>query len=664
MIDLSKLKAPGWQRVVTELSAPVPDDRAFLTKLVSILAQVSGARQAVLFSIGSTAGENEGGIAEPRPLVVWPPNAQQPGAGAAEQPPIEREADQKTVARAAAQKHRTEVYGLEKDDLLYDGTTSGYVVGVPVPPGAPRDVTSGSRTVVTLLIDARSQQALQTTLAIIEILAGYSYGHTSQMALRKTRQASAALDLAAQLLGAINNTTNFKGTTIQFVNDLQRALHVDRVALGWTKGIGEKGEGETVKCIAISDTEQVDRRMDMVRKLEAAMDECLDQEQPVVYPQPEADGDKGDVLLNQAIVHAHRELAAADAKLKVASMPLRVGDKVVGVVTFETTADTPIDISMIELIQATLDLVAPVLRVRRSDDRALPLKTLDMCVKGAGWVVGPKHTVWKLAGIAALALVISSFVVHIPYRVQAPLELQPRTKRAVAAPYDGVLALVPANIEPGTNVEQGDLLAQLETTELELSLLEAESQIIEAIKQRDGAREQGKHAEADQFEAQRLQAKARADLLLERIAKASIVAPISGQIVAGDLEPVTGSAVKLGQGLFEIAQMDEMIVIARVSDRDIKLLTDRLGEEGQIEGDIAAKAYPGLRYKMTVERIVPLASPDEGDNTFEVRARLDDSAPWMRPGMEGIAKFSTEEHSIAWILSRRIVDQVRLWLWW
>jgi hypothetical protein len=38
--------------------------------------------------------------------------------------------------------------------------------------------------------------------------------------------------------------------------------------------------------------------------------------------------------------------------------------------------------------------------------------------------------------------------------------------------------------------------------------------------------------------------------------------------------------------------------------------------------------------------------------------------PWFRPGMEGIAKFNTPERSLIGIVSRRIVDQLRLWLWW
>ena len=73
-----------------------------------------------------------------------------------------------------------------------------------------------------------------------------------------------------------------------------------------------------------------------IQKLEAAMDECIDQEQALLYPPPPPQGDaEADVLLAQAITHAHRELAASDARLKVVSLPLRDGDRVVGAISIE-----------------------------------------------------------------------------------------------------------------------------------------------------------------------------------------------------------------------------------------------------------------------------------------------------------------------------------------
>ena len=46
MIDVTNVKAPGWQRIVSELTAGAPDDREYFERLLRVIGQVSAARQA------------------------------------------------------------------------------------------------------------------------------------------------------------------------------------------------------------------------------------------------------------------------------------------------------------------------------------------------------------------------------------------------------------------------------------------------------------------------------------------------------------------------------------------------------------------------------------------------------------------------------------------
>lgn len=679
MIDVSNIKAPGWQRVVADLASPAGDDRAFLIRLLAVLGQVGAARQGVLFLAPGGAHDDS---AEPVPMVQWPF-----GAGTADahgrvtvrieaerlkDDAIEHARDVKAAARAAASSRQTRVYSLDSEDRMYgEGGGKGMVLAVPVPAalpgpdGSPPTVAA----VLTYLVDGRSRQAVQTTLAIAEVLAGYAHGHAAQQALRKTRAASAALDLAGRLIAAMNSTEGFKGATIQLVNDLCRALGVDRVALGWVTGTRyskARGVGtgkRSVRCAALSDTENLDRRMEMVQRLEAAMDECLDQEQPVLYPPPPEDGAGGDVVLSQAVTHAHRELASRDARLRVASFPLRVADRsghdIVGVCLIETGAEVGLDLASMELVQATLDLIAPVLAVRHSDDRVLALRAWDSTMKAGAWAVGPRHTAWKLAGIALLVASLCAVFVKTTYRVAAPSELQAREKRVISAPFDGVLASVPPGVEAGRPVERGAPMAVLDTTDRRLALLEASGQVLQYQKQADEARKKHEYAEAEQHEYRVQQVEARRSLLEYEIGKGTIAAPISGMIVAGDLRDKIGGTVKLGDALFEVADLDDMLVVARVDDRDITLI-----EVGQT-GEMSPKSNPSLVAGFEVERIVPLARASDGANAFDVYCRLTERAPaWFRPGMEGQAKFNGPRKSLGWIASRRVVDTLRVWLWW
>lgn len=676
LTDLSSLRTPGWQRVIGELSSPSSDDRVFLLRLLGVLGQVSGARQAVLWTL-SGSGDDAMGF-EPKPALVWPFGPDVVDAQGRMSVPVDALFEQgkdagvegagetRSAARAAATSRQAEIYGLESEGLMYDPqAVKGYVIAVPVAWGLPAESSNlPLQGVVTLMLDGRSRQAVQTTLALVEVLTGYAFTHAAQQALRRVRASSASLELAARLIASINQTRDFKGAALQFVNDLCRQLSVDRVAMGFAHGAGSRPGGEgprEVRVTALSDTENLDRRMAMVQRLENAMNECLDQEQAVLYPPPAA---QGDALLAQAVTHAHRELAALDANLKVASMPVRIsdtkGDRIIGVVLIESAGSGTIDVATVELLQATLDLVGPVLEVRRREDRNLALRTYDEGVKAGAWLVGPKHTVWKLVGLAIVLVFAFMTLYTTPYRVGAPMSLQPREKRTISMPFDGVLSDVKKGVEAGLRVTEGQPLASLDTREMVLSSLEADAQELQYSKQADEALRKGDLADETQSRARAMQYRAHADLLRSQISRSHIVAPISGLITSGDLKDKVGSAVKLGEKLFEIADTSNMQVLARVDDRDIALI--HVGQTGQI----SPKADPSLKVDFEVEQIVPASQAVEGKNIFEVRGRLvGREAPlWLLPGVEGQAKFNAERHSLAWIASRRVLDQLRIWLWW
>ncbi len=664
MIDLSNVRAPGWQQVVTELNSPAPDDRAFLERLLRIVSQVTAARQGVLFTPDRTDGEE----IEPRVEFIWPaPGAatvlpDEPAAPRADKDKgVEFPEETHAAARAAFSSGQARAFSLDKPGVYYDGGASqGCILAVPIrvpaaPTAAGRPAAESVTGVMTMLLEPRSKDAIRSTLAMAEVLAGYVHGHAARAALRRTQTASFAFDLATRLIASINTSPNFKGACLQLVNELAKQFGLDRVAIGWVRN-------DTVRTQAISDTEFFDRRMAMLVKLEAAMDECLDQEQPIVFPQPAADGAGGDVLLAQAIVHAHRELAAGNARLKLCSLPLRIDDDVVGVVLLEAASDQPIDINTVELLQAAMDLVSPVLRLRKSDDRMLPVRAWDSAVKAAAWAVGPKHTVWKAAGLALMCAMIFVTLYTKTYRVGADATLEPRTRRIVSVPFDAQLRRLMPDIEPGRKVTKGQVLAELDTTEYELSLASANAKLYQAEKAAAAARQERDQAKVAGYEEQAKAALAEAKAYRYRIERSQIVSPMDGEIIAGDLKERVGSTLKLGDPLFQIASMDEFVVVAKVDERDIALVREGFAQRGG-KGQIATRTRPAEPFDIAIERIIPLAQAAEGKNIFEVRGKLIGTADWLRPGMEGVAKFDTQDRSLLWIGTRRIIDAVRMWWW-
>ena len=59
-----------------------------------------------------------------------------------------------------------------------------------------------------------------------------------------------------------------------------------------------------------------------------------------------------------------------------------------------------------------------------------------------------------------------------------------------------------------------------------------------------------------------------------------------------------------------------------------------------------------------------MAEVVEQQNVFKVRVRLKDKPEWMRPGMEGVAKIDVDRRLYASIWTRKLVNWIRMKLWW
>lgn len=661
MTDISNLRTPAWRRVVEELTADAPTATTFLARLCSVLTRVANARQGAVVLVPPGEGEQSSG----EPTIAYAVAAGEPRDGRPGDPrridpgQVEHASWVRSAAVEAVRGREARVFALGSGSgapLYGQGVESGAVIAgmIDLPLGGPTAA-------ICLTIEQRSKEATQTTMALVEVLCGYARLHAARQEARGAWQASAALDLAGRLIASINEASGFKGACLQMVNDIARAASADRVALGWIRGLGDSG---VVRVQALSDTEHVDRRLHMVRLLQAAMEECFDQAHAVVYPVPKSAPDaqggpeaEVDPTLAAAVTHAHRQLTASDARLKAASLPIRAGERVVGVVTIELSEEEQLSPAKLELLQATLDLVGPVIELRRSDDRPIPQRAWHGMLKAGAWLVGPRHTAWKVAALVALTVLVTLVFVKIPYRIDAQAELMPVHERSVAAPFAGLIAHVPENIRPGLEVSLGQVLLELDTTELRETQLDAQTSVNSARREADEARKKGDLNTTEQALARLEQELARLRYIDLQIERATIRSPIDGTIVSGDPRRMVGSAINIGEPIFRIANLDQLEVVARVKDNDIGYVSH------QSIGGFATRARPGERFRFRADSLVPMGQPDEGTNIFLLRGVIEDPPQWLRPGMEGIAYIDTEDKRIIWILSRRLIDTARLLLW-
>jgi multidrug efflux pump subunit AcrA (membrane-fusion protein) len=462
----------------------------------------------------------------------------------------------------------------------------------------------------------------------------------SRQALQKKELDLKRLHKAMETLTAVNLHRRFRSTAMALCNEAAAQWQADRASLGVLKGRG-------TQVVAMSHTESFSRKMQVVQDLESAMDECLDQDCEVLYPDLE-----DSICVNrQTAEHSKR-----NGPLAVVSLPIRGGGKVWGVLTLERPGDRPFAAEEVEAVRLALELCTARLVALHEQDRWIGAKIGSGLRAALAVLVGPRHTWAKVAVVLIIAAIVFLVRAEGPYRAEASFVLEGTQRQVVPAPFDGYLKAV--NVEVSDTIQAGQTcLAELDTAELRLKLAEAKADRAGYLKQMDAAMRDGETAKAQIAEAGADKAQAQIDLIEYLIGQARLVSPLSGTVVQGDLKRQIGAPVKMGDTLFEVTPLESLRAVLHVQEDQIADV--HVGQRGTL----ATASYPGQHIAFEVERINPIAEVVKQKNIFKVRVRLLELTPWMRPGMEGVAKVDLGQRPYAWIWTRKIINWVRMTLW-
>jgi len=452
------------------------------------------------------------------------------------------------------------------------------------------------------------------------------------------------LAAAMAALAAVNEPDRFLAAAMALCNEVAARWQCDRVGAGFLVG------GE-VELKALSHTEKFSRKTQTVQLLEAAMAECLDQDVEVSWP----------AGAEAEYVHrAARELSCAEGRSAVATLPLRRGGGPVAALTVERAGERPFTPEEIESLRLACELVTPRLVDLRRRDRWLGAKAAEGLRRAAAGVVGPRHTWLKLLGVLLAGLGLYAALAGGEYTVRARFVLQPVRRQVAPAPFAGELEEV--LVEIGQAVRPGEPLARLRTLPLERKLNALRAELFEQQKQADAARSAKRWAEAQMAVARAAQLTEQIDLLAEQIDQATLRARLAGTVIEGDLRGLVGAAVEKGQTLFEIAPLDTLRAELSVPEDQVPDVLAAM-EAGPVRGELAAASFPGRKVPFVVERVLPAGMDDQEQVAFKARARLAATEPWMRPGMEGVARIGLGRRRVGWIWARGLVNRLRLWLW-
>ncbi len=453
-----------------------------------------------------------------------------------------------------------------------------------------------------------------------------------------------------ELLDASQQGGTAAGMGAILCHELKRRFGATRVSIGLVKG-------DFLRLVAVSGADSIDRNAPAVEALEAAMEEAASQDCEIIFPAPaDAEADPA----QRRVRRAHEELSRRFGPAALLSLPLRVEGDLVGVAILEREADAPFPFGAVALLRLVAETVGPALWTRRLADRGVYEVVRDRARELAVQAVGPRHTGAKLVVALVLAALLGAAILPVPSRISSPAEVKAAAARTIVPPYSGYLAAV--KVKPGDEVKAGDVLAEMDTAEMRLQLVQAESEQASQLTQHAAALSKGELAKAKQYEYDAAKSKAVADMARENLAHAVIRSPIDGVVGKGDLEQYVRAKVDPTQPLFEVVT-DKKVCVAFVGERDI--LRVKQGQTGRFVG----KALPGEKMPMTVARITPVAEARDGAQTYEVEltpavADGDAALRTLRPGMTGTAKLDDGWTTPLATLLRPVVDEVRMRWWW
>ena len=518
--------------------------------------------------------------------------------------------------------------------------TEAHCFGVAFPIHVGGEVSG----VIAVAVNISAESELPATMNALQW--GAAWVELTQMRRLYDQRESAftRLSTSVDLLSRVLPEPGFNSAAMRLVTELAINVNCNLVSLGL---VGDKG----VKLAHLSHSADFGSQMNMVRALENAMDEAVDQRAAIVLP----------ALLSLSanlVMVAHHSLEELQQSESLLTIPLQVDDRWVGAITLQRDIDQPFTLDDVQYCESVVALAVSALEGKRDNDRPLHQKIRDAGKQQLQRIWGPGYLGRKLLLSIATILTLLGVLVNGDYRLSAPASLQTLSQQVVAAPFDGYIK--DALSRAGDVVKEGDALLHLDDRDLLLEQLKWRSQQSKLSRQYQEATAAHDRARITIIDAQLEQARAQLHLVESQLQRSTLYAPFDGLVVSGDLSQRLGGVVSHGEVLFEISpvsayRVDLLIKESRIADLNL----------GQT-GSLYLSALPEMAFEFTVSNITPVTEYQDAATFFVVEAMLHDSHERLRPGMEGIGKVFIDERNLFSIWTRELRDWLRLrfWRWW
>lgn len=509
----------------------------------------------------------------------------------------------------------------------------------------PLQIAAAGQELVLQIIgpaDARDRAALLAALAgICAVPLAVEAGRSSRRASRDAARLAETLALVAR----VQDSDTFDAAALAWVNGLAELFACESVTLVWRAREG-------MRLRAISHAERVERRTEASALAEQAAEEALAQGIEVIWPAPGG--------ADPTVAHAHGQYAALVHPGHVITLPMIAEtpegrEYPLGAVLLERRR-APFTAAEQWALRVHCEMAQAPLARLHADSRWLPVRLARAVAPSIPRSLKPRGIGGRTLLALAVLAVVGLAVMPVPFRISATAVIKTDAMAYVSAPFDGFIAESDRML--GDVVGVGDLLFQLDRTELELERNTLLAELAQANREAEIRRAAGELSMMLIAEARAEEITTRLLQIDLRLAAAAARAPIAGIVVEGEPAMMIGEPVRRGEAVVTLAALSALHVEAAVSERDLAFVEPGLPTE------LTLLARPNESIDLSVRGVIPAAAVQDGDNVFPVRLTAPEAAPaWWLPGMTGVVKIDAGRRPLGWVATRRLVDWLRLALW-
>ncbi len=489
---------------------------------------------------------------------------------------------------------------------------------------------------------ARVQARVHRVASLAAVPALYQRAREGRLAARDALRLAQTLTMFGNLL----DSKNFYAAATAVVNRLSEMFACEQVYLTWKRSFGQR-------LVAVSHGDLPQQRSTLAAMVEEMAQESLTQQSEVLFS-AQIDGDQ------RVSAHAAARFFDLARPGNVITLPMLDfaddGEIIEWGAVALTRSAHPFTEAEQWALRLIVDMVARVLADKSAGLQILPLRLWAELTRSAPkWMqVKTLPGRWLLGGTVSALLLL--MLLPVPYSISATAVLKTESVAFVGAPFSGFIKSSAVGL--GDKVEVGQPLLAMATDELNLERETRLAELAQANRDAEINRAVAKLPEMQIAKSRANEIKTQLVVLDARIAAAQVISPIQGVIVDGEPAKKLGQAISRGDMLVTIAQINGLYVEAAVSERDLNLVSS--GADARL----TLLADPDVQFDMMVDHAIPFVRQQDAQNVFPVRMRgSEQSADWWLPRMTGVVRIQTGNAPLVWVLSRRLVDYLRLYFW-